>query len=74
MLTLNLSVHGVFDLFHQSARGELGLKIRATYTLGHLEGCGCKSSHSMICISMPVTHGDSPAKHKVEDRLEMMSP
>lgn len=24
MLTLNLSVHGVFDLFHQSASGELG--------------------------------------------------
>ena len=73
MLTLNLSVHGVFDLFHQSARGELGLKIRATYTLGHLEGCGCKSSHSIICIWMPVTTETLLQNIlKVEDLLEMM--
>lgn len=73
MLTLNLSVHGVFDLFHQSASGELGLKTHTAYTLGHLEGSGCKSSHSIICISMPViTETLVQNILNVEDRLEMM--
>lgn len=49
MLTLNLSVDRVFDLCHRLACVELGLKTYAAYTLGHFDGSGCKSSHSIIC-------------------------
>ncbi len=73
MLTLNLSVDGVFDLFHRSASADWGLQIRAAYTLGHVKGGGCKSSHSLICISMPVTTETLLQNIlKVEHRLEMM--